>query len=383
MVSSIGDFASPDLVKTASGYYHLPRTILNVKVTPPASNAAATIQVTSAAESDAEAAVLFNIEHSPLADDTIELKIDSTGLLNSVSSTSQDRTGDIAVNVAKLVFSTLTDGADTSAFNARSLPTTTSSPGLAASYDPFDVRQAWAVRQALTRANFCILVGDEARSANIESACRRPPARQPTDLVAASYAGRNPGIYYRRPTPVPIQIYQRDPSSTDPQKNRFQLIWAGNELFFDKSALYRVDVDRAAFVTKSVTINFTSGALSDIKVINPSEIYAASTVAVQIAQIILAIPLSGLQQQKSLTDAQTNLLNSQANLITAQRSLLTLQTQQSSDGRSLIITPNYSAPRALQTPAASVGLGDVDQCMASTQMTREQCIAAINSDANR
>jgi hypothetical protein len=385
-VTSIGDFSVPDVLKTASGYYHLPRTILNVKVTPAVGpTTPTTISVAAAAESDPQASVLFNIEHSPLFDDVIEVKTDASGLLQSVASDSKDRTGDIAVNLAKLVFTSQTGGADLP--NVRSLPANGGAigPGFAASYDPFDSKQAHTVKQALARANFCILVGDEIRtvgSRSVDAACTSPPPQQPTELIAASYAGRNPGIFYRRPIPIPIQIYQRTPPVNPSTPNHFELIWTGNELFFDKTALYRVEVDRSAFVEKKVTLSFTSGALADIKVENPSEILGVTNSLVQVAQIIFAIPLAGFKQDKQLIDAQTDLLNSQSNYIKAQQSLLKLQ-QQSTDGRTLVFTPTYlEGGRGLQVPGGGT-LNSVEQCERDFQLQRDQCVALINKDATQ
>lgn len=383
-VTSVGDFSVPDTLKAASGYYHLPRTVLNVKVTPAGGTATAptpaTIAVTAAAESDPEASVLFNIEHNPLFDDVIEVKTDASGLLQSVASDSKDRTGDIAVNLAKIIFSSQTGG---DVPNVRSLPAsgTAIGPGFAASYDPFDVKQAHLVKQALVMAGFCILVGEEVRGAGargLDAACRSPPPRQPTELIAASYAGRNPGIYYRRPTPMPIQIYQK---GIDPkQPDAFKSIWAGNELFFDKTALYRVDLDRAAFVQKKVTLTFASGALGAVKVEHPSEILGVTNSLVQVAQIVFSIPLAGFKQDKALVDAQTDLLKSQASYIQAQQSLLKLQ-QQSTDGRTLVFTPDYSTGgRNLQTSDGGL-LSDVDRCVRDFGRPRDECVGLINKDA--
>lgn len=381
-VTSIGDFAEPDALKTASGYYHLPRTILNVKVTQ-AGTSPATIAVSAAAESDPQASVLFRIEHNPLFNDVIEVKPDASGLLSYVSSDSTDKTGDIAVNLAKLIFASQTGGSDA---NARSLPANGGpiGSGFSASYDPFDNQGAHPVKRALAKANFCILVGEEVQAAgspNIDAACAGAPPRQPTELIAASYAGRNPGIYYRRPIPLPLQIYQRTPSATSKQ-NPFELIWAGNEMFFDKTALYRVNVDRSAFVKKQVTLNFTAGALSGIKVDNPSEILGVTNSLVQVAQIIFAIPLAGFKQDKELIDAQTGLLKSQAEYINAQQALLKLQ-QQSTDGRTLVFTPTYTdAGRSLQAPAGGIP-SSIEQCERVWHMTSDQCAAYVNKDATQ
>jgi hypothetical protein len=371
-ITSVGEFYTVEPMKTASGFYNLPRTIINLKVTtdvPPA------ITVTAATEADPESSVLYQITHSPLADDTIDVKTGLDGLLTSVTSTAVDRTGDIAADIAKLIFTTATDGA-TLPTTTRALPTGAALTGYAASYDPFNEAQAWTVRKALLNLGFCILIGDEVKEGSAN--CGRPPIAVPIDMIGASYASNNPGIYYRRLSPHPIQIFQR----TTPNKS-WNPLFTGNELFFDKSVLYRVDVDRAAFVTKKISLTFQSGVLTEINVSNPSEILGGLDAAVQVAQIIFAIPLSGLQQQKTLTDAQTNLLNSQASMIKAQQSLISLETTQSTNGRTLSFTPNYSlAGRSVQIPFAGIGTSDPDTCVRMWGLTRQQCLSAINSDAN-
>lgn len=357
-----------------NGYYFLPRTLLTIRVTPktvqgdsetvqlgaPAPRAPAgttatpqtataqpqerpqgggdsstgflsfdEITLAKTVDADPAARLLYRFEPSAFSDDVLQVDTQENGLLSTVSSDTTDRSGDIAIAIAQLVFTVATKGAP--------LPqglSETKEP-FGATYDPFDPADVSKVRPELYRRGYCVLVGQEEIRAGT-SQCSKTSAqiRAGTGLIGKAsiaapvveYAEAFPGLYYRRPNPTPIEVYKDK-----------KLIWRGSQPIFSKSDFYQITIDRTQFVQKQTTIKFTNGSLTSIKLSKPSEALAFVGIPVKIARIVFAIPLAGLQQETGLIDAQTKLANAQSNLINAQSALLKLQIQQS--GQAIVATP--------------------------------------------
>jgi hypothetical protein len=282
------------------------------------------ITLSKAIDADPRTKLLYRFEPSVVSDDVLQVDTDESGLLSAVSSDTTDRTGDIIVSLADLIFTIATHGAalPSNALIAPKLP-------FAATYDPFDYDDLRKVRPALRAAGYCILVGryevgEGSRTCNTSvprGAGPEVPAKAPWIAPVVDYSLAYGGIYYRRPVPTPIEMYERTAGS-------WQLIWKGSQPLFDKSDFYQITIDRGQFIEKQTTIKFTNGSLTSIKLSKPSEALAFVNIPVKVARIAFAIPLAGLQQDTNLVDAETKLATSQANLINAQSSLLKLQVKQ-------------------------------------------------------
>jgi hypothetical protein len=293
-------------------------------------------QLSSKIDQDPEAHLLYRFTPSSAADDVIEVDTDSNGLLTSVSSDNTDRTGDIAISVAQLIFTFSTQGAA-----PPTLQTLVQPPPVLpfkASYDPLDPDDVNLVRAPLAKKNFCILVNKETELPGTPlevanklcgkgSVAPPPVARTLFPVPVTPYALAHPGIYYRKTVSLPVHVYSRIETGAD-----WTLVWAGQEQFFDPSELYQVTIDRASFVQKKTLIKFSDGSLTSIRMEKPSQTLAFMSIPVKVARIIFAIPLAGLQQDTALVQAQTNALNAEVARATAETNLLKLQAQQTVKG---------------------------------------------------
>jgi hypothetical protein len=361
------------------GVYFLPRTVIKVqsyfddKGKP-------MLSVAKVVETDPKTRLIYRIHNSPLSDDTIDVKTDSSGLLTSISSDTTDQTGNIAVKLAELVFTTST-GVPLPQGVGRALPDGAFNPenSFQASYDPFDPAEVASVRAGMP--NFCIAVGNQALLPP-EQACSSLPAqtylKAPPYFEPGSPISGSVGVYYRRPVPQPVRIYKVIAQKN--AKKSYQTLYVGSEQFFDKSTLYEIAIDRTAFVQKKITLAFTSGSLTTVNIVKQSEVLAAVNVPVKIAQIVLAIPLEGLKHDKALVDAQADLLKSQAALINNQKTLVNLQTEQTStSGRGLVLSPDYGAiGRALDFGAPIIDPARLADCVATTGLTVDECRARLS-----
>ncbi len=368
-ITTVGDIdnADPSLPR---GRYYLPRTIFNVKATVDPTTHSPSLSVTKSVEADPRIPLSYRFDLSSIADDTLEVDTDESGLITSLSSDTTDESGNIVLKIADIVFTSLTGGA--TAPNDRALPTDalTSAYSFGASYDPLDAIQSAAVNWGLARANFCILVNEEAQVTNPANECSSLPTRKSSGVQAVStYVSNLSGIYYRKAVATPVKILRRSDT-----KSPWETIFVGNEQIFDQSVLYNIQINRTAFVDKKYNITFTNGSLQKVTVSKPSEVLAGLQIPLTIAKIVFAIPLSGLQQNTNLINAQTSLANAQASYINAEKSLIPLAASAQQSGisvpglnRSLEIGPTIVTPGAINDCLSHYPSLTLDQCRALLQ----------------
>lgn len=303
-------------VHRAEAAYSLARTVLTVKAS------AGKLTVTKSAEPDPEARFMLRYAASPFSDDLIDLEVDPSSLLLKVSAQATDRTDDIAVNLAKILFTIGTNGATLA--EGRQLPSDpVEEKSFIASYDPLEVREAQRVRQPLANAGYCILVGNEVDGG---------PAFCDGGGGGAVEPGRNPvrylkarsGVFYRQQASLPVAIYAKA------EKTGWTPLFIGNETFFDKKELYEVAINRALFVEKKVDLSFQSGALNKVTIKKDSELLALSTAGLTIVKTVVAIPFEAINQNKALTQAKADYLKARTNEINNRNELLKLGVQQGS-----------------------------------------------------
>jgi hypothetical protein len=312
------------------GPYYLPRTLLTLTITTTGTDD--TITAAKKVAPDPNAKLLYRFEPSGFSDDTLEVQTDESGLLNSVSSLTTDRSGDIAVKIAETLFTVATRGA---ALPTADAPVTKTI--FQGTFDPFDQREKNWMKSELAGRKFCILVGTEVASSPDTQCGVKPSPPQGVGSSAAFARSIDkdfeyPEIFYRRTKPTPIRVLKYN----DAMK-KWDTVWYGQESIFDKSELYEVALSRSEFIKRQTVLTFTNGALTGIKLDKPSEVLAAVSIPVKILRIAFAIPLAGLQQETASVKAQTDLADQQSKLINAQTSLLKLQIKQANG--SLLASP--------------------------------------------
>jgi hypothetical protein len=319
------------------GTYMLPRTIFSLELK--IADKVPTLHLSKTVETDPRGRMLYRFEPSIASHDLLEVVTDEAGLLTSISSDTHDKTGEIAVKIAELIYTVATKGASgpVPAALPGDVPQTTP---FKASYDPLNPIEVAPVRRRLAELDHCILVGDETLAPpNSVCAKARPQAMGPIAALEApiAYAHRYPGIFYRRAIPTPIRIYKREPVG-DKGHKEWKLLFSGNELLFNQSDLYEVKIDRYAFVKGVTTITFVNGSLQKINLNKPSEALEVVSVPVRILKLAFSIPGAALAKDKQLVDAETALLESQAKKISAEAQLVKLQLQRA--GQGAVATPS-------------------------------------------
>lgn len=323
-------------------FYFLPETLLTINVAPAPDAGAKSpggsverITFGSKIGPDQHAPrLLYEFEPSSMADDILQVDTTEEGLLKQVATTTTDRTGDIIVAGAQLLFTVLTGGASPPP-EAAGLQSTCSKEPLAAAFSPYNEDgQLQEVYEALLKRCYRLVIsasGPCGRGGDpkfLSGPCAALPYQ-----TYASFASRYPGIYFRRIRQIVVTIYKLD----SPENPEGEMLWTGPVSIFDKSDLYQVSIDRASFVKQQTTIVFTNGSLTSISLNKPSQVLAAVNIPVKVARIVFAIPLAGLQQQSTMLNAQATLLTAQANLMNAQSTLLKLKLAQR--GKSIVATP--------------------------------------------
>ena len=302
----------------------VPRSVFNVK----ASNGGLT--VVKATEPDPRARFQLHYQANAFSADTIIAEVADDGLLKSVSATTEDKSPDIAVNLAEIVFTFGTDGA----VAGRSLPIDAplGSGNFYASYDPLDPRDVARTRHDLAQAGFCILVGEEASIG--PAACNLaivPSGGLARAEDASERLTQRSGVFYRQASPVAVQIYHHG------KTNAWETLFAGNETLFDKSEVYEVAMRRAAFVEKKVEITFQNGALSKVSITKPSEILALSTAGLNIVRRVISIPFEAAKQDTQLINAKTDRIKAQTELLRKQDELLKLRVEQQGSTQKVLV----------------------------------------------
>lgn len=280
-------------------------------------------------EPDPRARLFYNFRQNAFFEDTFSVTTDERNLLAAISSTSADKSADIAVAIAQLVFmgATGTPAGVPKGFSFNPNP-------IELAFDPTeDSELAYAKRILWAQKELCFLFGEaEVRRPVSRPMCtnvtrgRGPLNLQDREALVERARGE-PGIYYRKPRSEPVQILTA--SGT--------LVWSGVIPIVQKDEMYEVSYKRCPFVTCEMETKFASGVLTEIKYKKPSEILGFLQIPVRVAQVVVSIPLAGAQNDKAIADAQAGLINSQANLITAQRNLLRLRTTVS--GSEIVASP--------------------------------------------
>jgi hypothetical protein len=127
--------------------------------------------VSKTVEADPNARLVARYEPSALASDDLDIQVTQDVLLSKITSHAADKTGEIILNMAELVFTLGTGGAKLPtgmrSLNTAAMP---QGPAFAASFDPLDPADVAATRPGLARVGFCIVTGKLAHSWEIEPA---------------------------------------------------------------------------------------------------------------------------------------------------------------------------------------------------------------------
>ena len=254
------------------------------------------------ADRNALAQVGFNL--SPLSDDDIKVEYETNGLLKGVAATATDRTGDILVQLAKTIAGFRATAEEQAAAVA------------IYEFDPFDWKNATFVNSKLM-ARFQVCVEVEVRAGIWSPGCgtrsRGMAYKAEEGDLLRTEPPRLPGIYYRRPIAHQVHVMEGGVSK--------QLV---SVQFANDAPIFKIDIERTAFIQRKTIINFESGVPTLVQVVKPSEGLAVVQLPLTIAKAIISAPVDAISAHKEVQSAQADLLESEAKRVQAEQKLASL-----------------------------------------------------------
>jgi hypothetical protein len=323
---------APTPCHSALGYYFLPQALLVVSANSDSSQSSApTVTLSSPPVTIADRLQAFCLDYlaSPTSIDVVSVDRSAQGLLQRINSNVEDRTPAIA--------QALIQTAENFAIAAGRGTPATSSPvadSLNIQIDPFSWNDLMLAKKSLRRFGFCLYVegfsfdttGLSAREirkrANAwcsKSADSTPYFENPIMAYATlpvSPEAMRGGVLYRPKTTHKIVLMRKtDPTGPGSwelyQTKRFDLPNA--------SPILSIGIERALFTTRTTTVNFNDGTLTDVAIDKDSEAVGFVAIPLTVAKAITDVPAQILQLRLADTQSQIALVNAQGNLLKALR----------------------------------------------------------------
>jgi hypothetical protein len=138
--------------------------------------------------------------------------------------------------------------------------------------------------------------------------------------------------------------------------------------FANAAPIFRIDIERTAFVERKTVINFTQGVPTLVQVIKPSEGLAVAKLPLTIAKAIISAPVEGISEHKVLQKAQADLAEEEARRIQAEQKLTSLSGIPMSAGpRSAAAGGTFDrsatgGPRITEADCRQIGLTNPQDC---------------------
>ena len=243
--------------------------------------------------------------NSPLSKDNFQVTVNH-GLLQQVTSTTEDQTGAVAKNLAiaaKQAF-------DIAAVGVGGVEDVTDLR-IDATFDPFDKSEVQDISAKLRLI----------RGAVSPLICDQSPNGVP----------KTGGFLYRPAYPYVLKLtFDGGKPVVDPVAGSFNPTVAGIAEFVLNlpskcSPVLSLEVDRTAFGKNVTTIDFSNGSLKDVSINKDSEIAGASQIPVDVTSEILTLPQDLLTLRYNNVSAQDKLVQGQATCLVDQAKLLKSQ----------------------------------------------------------
>ncbi len=245
-------------------------------------------------------------QNDPLSKDNFQVTV-KNGLLQQVTSTTEDQTGSVAKNLAiaaKQAFEIAAVGVGGAAD-----PTDLR---IDATFDPFDPSEVNAIdsKLRLVKGHLSPLT------------CNQQPNVVP----------KTPGFLYRPSYPYALNItFEGGEAVPIPAVGTYNPTVAGVAEFVLNlpsrcSPILSLEISRTAFGKNVTTIDFSDGMLKDVNINKDSEIAGASQIPVDVTSELLTLPqdlltlrYKNMSAQEQLVTEQATLLGDQSKLIAAQQ----------------------------------------------------------------
>jgi hypothetical protein len=345
-----------------AGTYHLPRRLITVTVSgADTSGFGIKVDAQSATGapyvSDRNETYCLDFLLSSLSADRVGIQRNEDGLLQRIYTQADDKSAEIAQDLIQA-------GADIVSSNQATLPggrsfTTrprfssdvTASVVATFQFDPFVEREAREVNRALVVYGYCVYLDqkdDPFVPGWSQDICRelvglRSRSNQARPQLSVVYkadpAYPRSGLPIFDPRPVPPELQQLGILYRPELTHRLVVIrkpdpgsrfseWrpvASDRIVVPNAApAFILEVKRAVFVKADTDVQFTNGLIKNISVNKPSELLAASNLAIAAAQIVTNIPKQALTIFNNRTGNTIDLINTNAQLIALLRDKATI-----------------------------------------------------------
>jgi hypothetical protein len=341
--------------------YYLPRlavriTITGTKPTPkpgeapdPKDKYKFTVSMTPEYVADANSAYFLEYDEDVFSDDAFKIKVGANGLLQSADSKSQDRSGDVIRKFAELAAQAAKGfalhgtgvslpqppraGCTLPDFTAEKIvlvdfessrtaqPITIDVGGNEIKLGQISIQDDKPLPVEPNRASTKKPVDAQVELAGSQQmqALYTPPAAtiQSTDHDGVIFPVARPTTLAAKFGPSPIAI---DCNAAIKEQALYAMA-PTNDIF-------RLEVNRAAFVTKHMVLYVTDGILTGIDVDKPSEALGFINIPVEVLKTLVAIPgelltikLKQMQDEGALSKAEAESLKQQLEVIKAQQAL--------------------------------------------------------------
>jgi hypothetical protein len=265
--------------------YSLPQTLVQVTATQDSDTRVVTYTVTASTLPDPRAKFRLRFSPSGETDNTLDLKVDSNGLLTSTTANITDRTGDIVVAIA----STIAAAARLPLSAPQGLP-----PPVAPAPSIYPFTEYFALDELLTEKT----LNDNARI-KIEKLNDSGAVKPPDQSCTYS-------ICYRSLIPVVGTIISG--------AYRTQFYFPA----IDTSRTEGISLKSAALVARTNTVEFSNGIATHVAISQPSTNLALASLPLTVVKAIMTslftLNISYINDQQALLQAQTALLTAAQNL---------------------------------------------------------------------
>lgn len=263
-------------------------------------------------------------------------------------------------------------------------------------FDPFDKAQIEKVNRALKPLRHCIFLDPTNDPyvpdwhAGLCEGYKTGRSVANDGYYGLSVIQKNPppaspklqGILYRPQLTHKLVLMRRNEK---PVGSAWQIFETKRVQMTNAAPAFMLEVNRSAFVTRTMSIKFNGGVLTSVEINKPSEAEKLSEFVLSTVQVIVSVPVRALIIGKTDAQNRENLIKAQARLISTLREydaaveLERKKRQDEADQQGQQPTRSRAAP----VNVATVGDGsDLDECInanASLQDVSAYCQEVIQS----
>jgi hypothetical protein len=365
------------------GAYYLPKTYLKVVIQQVTMRDKATKklrvyneikELKEVRKPDRTQGYCFDYRASPTAKEKIDVARDPNFLFQYISTESLDQSAYIIKTLVRALFIGISGNKDFQPFRGDEEEVNAPRIVFDAEFDPFDVKQSAMINDALTPYQLCLVLENhtfDPRQHTINSYCNNPKGvirheKRSTDSALPHVRKQARGIVYRPRLPYNLYAF-----ITKPGGHGHHRTWAlaSSEIVHleNEAPNLVIGIERTFFANRRATLVFDQGSLKNVCIHKTSELEQLSSVPLEIAGSIAALPTNILQvriensnNRKDLVEAEHNLLRTQMKHVEFLKSPAAYEpvgTKRSKASTEWVALP--SPPKLTDTTGVAAGINPV------------------------